>query len=230
MKPPNKPVARRPDCQRDPPLSGKSHSCAPAVPARPHSTLLYPKDLATNSRLAIRMPSPRQRRCKAKSLLMEVVMTKARLMFVFLVLVPAFALAQSAQDSWDTLKQLQPGQTIQVVDSSMKSFKGEFVSVSDVGISLRAGKKNEQSVPRAEVVRVSVSDTSHRTRNMLIGMGFGAGGGLAAGYGIDEGVRHVSCEGGSYVYMPVLAAAGGGLGALAGGLPAGWRTIYRVKK
>ncbi len=157
-------------------------------------------------------------------------MTTARLRFVFLVLFPSFALAQSAQDSWDNLKQLQPGQRIEVVDSSMKSLKGEFVSVSDDAISLRVGKKNEQGVPRAEVIRVSVRDTSHRTRNMLIGMGVGAGAGLAAGYGIDQGVRHIGGEGGSYLYMPVLAAAGGSLGALVGGLPAGTRTIYRVKK
>jgi len=148
---------------------------------------------------------------------------------VFLLVAPLFVLGQSAQDSWDNLKQLRSGQKIQVVDSSMKTLKGDFVSVSDEGIALRAGKK-EQTVPRDKVIRVSVRDTSHRTRNMLIGMGAGAGAGLAAGYGIDEGVRHVSGEGGSYLYMPILAAAGAGLGALVGGVPAGWRTIYRVTK
>jgi hypothetical protein len=116
-------------------------------------------------------------------------MTRARLRFVFLVLIPSFALAQSTQYSWDNLKQLQPGQKIEAVDSSMKTLKGEFISVSDEAISLRAAKKNEQGVPRAEAIRVSVRDTSHRTRNMLIGMGVGAGAGLAAGYGIDQGVR-----------------------------------------
>lgn len=156
-------------------------------------------------------------------------MTRTRITFGFLVLLPTFTLAQSTQDSWDNLKQLVPGQKIEVVASSMKTLKGEFTSVSDEAISFRVGKA-EQALPRAEVIRVSVRDTSHRTRNMLIGMGVGAGAGLLAGYGIDEGVRHVSGEGGSYLYMPVLAAAGGGLGALAGGLPAGSRTIYRVKK
>ena len=47
----------------------------------------------------------------------------------------------------------------------MKTLKGAFVSVSDEVISLEAGK-GEESVVRANVVRVSVRDTSHRTRNM----------------------------------------------------------------
>jgi hypothetical protein len=156
-------------------------------------------------------------------------MNRTILSISLLLLLPALSLAQSGTDSWGNLKQLQPGQKIEVVDSSMKSFKGKFLSVTDEAISLRAGK-GEQSVERAKVVRVSVRDTSHRKRNMLIGLGIGAGAGLGAGFGIDEGVRHVSGEGGSYLFAPVLAAAGGAAGALAGGLPAGSRTIYRAKK
>ncbi len=148
---------------------------------------------------------------------------------LILLLVPGFGWAKSAQNNWDDLKQLTPGQKIEVVDSKMKTLKGTFVSVSDEAISLQVGK-SEESVTRANVVRVSVRDTSHRTRNMLLLAGVGAGAGLGAGFGIDEGVRHVSGEGGSYLFAPVLAATGAGLGALAGGLPAGSRTIYRVKK
>jgi len=50
----------------------------------------------------------------------EVEMRKAILVLVFLLLVPAFALAQSAKDSWGNLKQLRAGQKIEVVDTSMK--------------------------------------------------------------------------------------------------------------
>ena len=60
----------------------------------------------------------------------------------------------------------------------MKSLKGEFVSFTDEAIVLREGK-TEQSVARADVMRVSVRDTSHRTRNMLIGAAIGVGAGLA---------------------------------------------------
>ena len=156
-------------------------------------------------------------------------MRKVVLILVLLPLTPAFALAQSASDSWDNLKQLQPGQKVEVVDAKMKTLKGTFIAFSDDSISLRDGK-TEQSVVRADVVRISVRDASHRTRNILLGIGIGAGAGIAVGFGIDEGVRHVSGEGGSYLYAPVLAAAGAGLGALAGGLPAGTRTIYRAHK
>ena len=37
---------------------------------------------------------------------------------LILALVPGLGLAQSAKDSWDNLKLLQPGQRIEVVDTS----------------------------------------------------------------------------------------------------------------
>jgi len=92
-------------------------------------------------------------------------MKKASGTLFLLLLVAAFGLAQSPQDNWDNLKQLRQGQRIEVVDSSMKTLKRAFVSVSDEAISLVAGK-HEESVARANVVRVSVRDTSHRTRSM----------------------------------------------------------------
>ena len=155
-------------------------------------------------------------------------MKRATLALVCLLWIPFFCLARQTHDSWNNLKQLQPGQKIEVVDIHMKALKGEFVSISDEAISLRYGK-NEQSVARGDVVRVSTRDSSHRARNMLILAAVGAGAGLGGGLAIDEGARHVSGEGGSYLYTPVLAAAGAGLGALAG-LPTGWRTLYRAEK
>ena len=137
-------------------------------------------------------------------------------------------MAKEPQASWDSLKQLQAGQKIEVVDIHLKALKGQFVAISDEAISLREGK-GEQSVARADVVRVSTRDSSHRTRNMLILAAVGAGAGLGGGWAIDEYARQVSGEGGSYLYTPVLAAAGAGLGAVAG-LPTGWRTLYRAEK
>ena len=88
-------------------------------------------------------------------------------------------MAQSAQDSWDNLKQLRPGQKIEVVETSMKSLHGPFIAVSEDALTLEVGKSQE-SVERAKVVRVTVRDTSHRTRNMLLGAGILGGIALAA--------------------------------------------------
>jgi hypothetical protein len=154
-------------------------------------------------------------------------MKKAILGLAWALLVPAFAWAQSPTDAWNNLRQLRAGARIEVVDLNMRTLNGTFVSVSDEGLVLKAGL-DEQTVPRAQVVRVSTRDTSKRKRNTLIGIAVGAGAGFGLGMLVDEGVRHVSGEGGSYVYAPVLTAAGAGLGAAAGGLSSGTRTIYRA--
>ena len=152
-------------------------------------------------------------------------MRKAIFVLVFLPLVPAFALAQSAKDSWDNIKQLKPGQKIEVVDTSMKSLRGPFVSVSEEAITLQVGK-NPQSIERAKVVRVSVRDTSHRTRNMLLGSGIL--GGIALGVAAIP-LGAASNEGNSCPVCVAVIAAGFGGGAGLGAIP-GSRTVYRIKK
>jgi hypothetical protein len=152
-------------------------------------------------------------------------MRRVKPVLLFLVLVPVFAVAQSAQDSWDNLKELRPGQKIQVVNSKMMTLNGPFVSVSDESLTLQVGK-NEQSVGRAEVVRVSVRDTSHRTRNMLLGAGILGGIALAA-TAIPLGVS--GNEGTSCGACAAAIAAGFGGGAALGAIP-GSRTVYRIKK
>jgi hypothetical protein len=141
-------------------------------------------------------------------------------------LAPALARTQSAIGSWDTLKQLQPGQKIEVVDSHLKKVKGEFVSLTDEAISLRDGKQ-QQSVTRAEVMRVSVRDTSHRKRNMILGAAIGGGAALTIGLlanaqASNEGTGCDGCVAG-------FAAAAAGGGAALGAIPS-FRTIYRAKK
>ena len=152
-------------------------------------------------------------------------MRKAILVLVFLLLVPAFVLAQSAKDSWGNLKQLRAGQKIEVVDTSMKSLRGPFVSVSEEAITLQVGKSQE-SMERAKVVRVSVRDNSHRARNMLLGSGILGGIALAAtavplGISGNEGTSCGACA--------AAIAAGFGGGAALGAIP-GSRTVYRAKK
>ncbi len=142
-----------------------------------------------------------------------------------LLLIAGFGWAESAQNNWDNLKELRPGQKIQVVDSTLKSLNGSFVSVSDEALSLQVGK-TEESVARAKVVRVSVRDTSHRARNMAMASGIIGGITLipaVIGLGINSNEGH-SCG-------PCVAAiaAGFGGGAALGAVP-GSRTLYRVKK
>jgi len=144
---------------------------------------------------------------------------------LLLLMVPGFGLAQSSQNNWDNLKQLRPGQKIEVVDSSMKSLRGPFVSVSEEAITLQVGKSQE-SIERAKVVRVSVRDTSHRTRNMLLGSGILGGIALAAA-AVPLGAS--SNEGNSCPVCVAVIAAGFGGGAGLGAIP-GSRRVYRIKK
>jgi hypothetical protein len=144
---------------------------------------------------------------------------------LLLLMVPGFGLAQSSQNNWDNLKQLRTGQKIEVVDTSIKSLRGPFVSVSEEAITLQVGK-NPQSIERAKVVRVSVRDTSHRTRNMLLGAGILGGIALGAA-AIPLGAT--SNEGNSCPVCVAAIAAGFGGGAALGAIP-GSRTVYRAKK
>jgi hypothetical protein len=129
----------------------------------------------------------------------------------------------SGLDSWDNLKQLQPGQKIEVVDMKLKSLKGTFVSFSAEAISLRV-MSAEVSVKRPDVMRVSLRENSKRTRNLLIGLGIGAAGGLAAGVGLME--REPGYAGAVAGTTVLFAVVGAGLGVP---FP-GYQTIYRVKR
>ncbi len=152
-------------------------------------------------------------------------MKRATPALVLLFFPSAIVLAQSAKDSWDNLKQLQPGQKIEVVDMKMKTLKGEFVAFTDEAISLRQGG-SDQSIGRADVVRVTVRDTSHRTRNMLLGSTIGGGIAIAA---TIVPLAANSNEGNSCGACVAAIAAGFGGGAALGAIP-GNRTIYRTKK
>ena len=146
--------------------------------------------------------------------------------FLFILLVPSLTLAEEAKDSWDNLKQLQPGQKVEVVDAKMKTLSGKFSSFTDQAIVLQEGK-TEVTVERADVVRVSVRDTSHRTRNMLLGAAI-AGGIAIAATAVPLVVN--SNEGNSCGACVGVIAAGFGGGAALGGLIPGSRTVYRIKK
>lgn len=58
--------------------------------------------------------------------------------------------AQMPETSWDSLRQLRPGEKIEILDAKMKSHCGDFASYTEEGLSLRQDGR-EVSVPRAEV-------------------------------------------------------------------------------
>ena len=155
-------------------------------------------------------------------------MRKGTLALLVLVLAPGFALAQSKQDSWNNLKELQPGQMIEVLNTQMKTFRGKFSTFTDNAIMLQQGK-GDATVQRAEVVRVSIRDTSRRTRYMLIGAAVGVGGGLAGVLMSKNNCPDtLTCHSTRPAAYGVMAGLGGA-GAAIGSIPGHYRTIHRVK-
>lgn len=145
--------------------------------------------------------------------------------FVFLaLLIPGICLAQAGPNSWESLKQLQPGQEIKVVNAQMKTFQGEFVSFSDQALVLR-DRTGQQSVSRPEVMRVSAKGRGHRWA--WVGAGIGAGLGVVA-MAMDCKNDRPGCGATGIVTAVPLGA---GVGALAGYfIPSGgWKDVYRAE-
>jgi len=152
-------------------------------------------------------------------------------------------LAASGQDSkgrsssWDNLKSLTPGQEIRVVMNNVKSYQGEFESLSDDGITLRQAAGG-QTLARQDVLRVSWKGQNHQSRNTLIGAVVGAGAGL--GIGLAPYLVQRNCtEGPAFncgsppnahyvvVLTPVGLLAGAVIGAV---VPTGrWHEVYRAR-
>jgi hypothetical protein len=173
----------------------------------------------------------KQRRYGARSYPNEVDTREAILVLVFLLLVPAFAMAQFAKDSWDSLKQLASGQQIRIVLNDAKSYGGRFQSVSNDGLIVRTGG-GEQTFERQNVLRVSTKGRSHRGRNALIGLAVGAGAGVIVAVASPE-LGTGKCAQGSCVDAGTVSMVGFWGGALGAGLGAaiptgGWHDVYRA--
>lgn len=146
--------------------------------------------------------------------------------------------AASSKSDWGNLQALAPGVQIRLIQTDHKSIRGTFRSVTDdaVTIDLPAGR---QAVARASVVSVLRRGRGHRLRHMLIGLGVGAAGGLAAGAGFDSAFpcryEDLGCvpepnvgknPSAKEIVTPIGAVLGLAVGAL---IPAGgWREIYRL--
>lgn len=145
------------------------------------------------------------------------------LAILFLSLVSARASAQSPTNSWESLNALRPGQTVEVIDMNLRSFKDELVSVTDEGITLRA-KKNEVTVVRDDVLRVTLREKSKRGRNALIGSAVGA----AAGFAVGVALCHGDCDLARDIAWGLPAMTGTGIGAGIGAAFPGYQTLYRA--
>ena len=151
-------------------------------------------------------------------------MTRRILALIVVVMIPHWALAQSAKNSWDSLKQLVPGQEIRVVLNDAKSYQGRFELISDEAMTVRLAA-GEQSFARQDILRVSAKGKSHRLRNVLIGAGIGggiSGAAVAANYSFDPEAGAIA----AVVGIPIATIAGAGVGAV---IPTGgWHDVYRA--
>jgi hypothetical protein len=151
-------------------------------------------------------------------------MTRRILALIVVVMIPHWALAQSAKNSWDNLKQLVPGDEIRIVLNDARSYQAKFESISDEAITVRLAA-GEQSFARQDILRVSAKGNSHRLRNALIGAGIGAG---IAGVGAGVNYSHDPESGtiAAVVGIPIGALVGAGVGAV---MPTGgWHDVYRA--
>ncbi len=153
-------------------------------------------------------------------------MKSSAVTFLLLAAPGCLSSAQPPEEAWDNLRQLRPGERIEVVDATMKSTRGVFATYTQQEIALRQDGR-EMTIPRAEVASVKRLGESHRRRNVLLGAAFGAAGGLAVG-AIRGKTYHEAGE--TTVFMAVWTPIGAGIGATAGAvLPARSEvTVYRA--
>jgi hypothetical protein len=149
----------------------------------------------------------------------------------------AQAVSTPPKSDWANLRLLTAGSEIRVIATGQQTIRGTFWSVSDD--TLIVGQPSgERTLARSMVTSVSVKKKSHRIRHMLIGLGVGAAGGLAAGAGLDSAYpcryMDLGCvpapgvgtwPSAKEIVTPISAMLGMAVAAL---LPAGgWREIYR---
>lgn len=150
-----------------------------------------------------------------------------------LVACASLAAAQSGGENakWENSSQLAPGQRIRVVLNDAKTYEGKWQSMTDEAIVVRL-ETGDQSFARQNVLRVSTKGTSHRGRNVLIGLAIGAGAGVIVGVASPE-FGQGTCAQGSCVNAASVGLGGFLGGALGTGIGAaiptgGWHGVYHA--
>lgn len=153
-------------------------------------------------------------------------MVKYTLTALFFTVLASNAIAQSSSVSWTNVSQLAPQTEIQVSLSGGRTLRGSLQSVTADALAVNTGIGQEM-LPRAQIRRVQSRRRGHRGRNTLIGLGIGAGGGLAVGAALDSG-NHTGwfSDFGKAFVTPLGAIVGAIVGVA---IPTGgWHEIYRA--
>jgi hypothetical protein len=144
-------------------------------------------------------------------------------LIVALLAIPLFspqAFCQPPPDNWDTLKQLEPGHRVKVVDMDLKAWDGKLVTVSDEAITIREKRTGQViTLQRGRVFRVMDLQESRCRLNAAIG--------FAAAFLLH---RAIHWEGGDPAERYLDGVIWGGIGAGVGALiPHPRPTVYRAK-
>lgn len=139
----------------------------------------------------------------------------------------------AAKADWGNLKTLAPGAEIQItVTGRPKAFPGFFQGVTDDALTVGTASGQEM-LARPTVTKVALKGKNHRLRNTLLGLGIGAGTGLAVGAVVDSSS---GCKGSGWCFnfLPnigkeALTPFGALLGAAVGALihTGGGHEVYR---
>ena len=143
-----------------------------------------------------------------------------RCVMILLLFLGLPAALGAQQGGWANLNRLKAGQGINVIEASMKSHTGEFVTVSDEVLTLKE-MGAEVSVKRENVARVSTASRPKRGEHAVIGLVVGG----LAGAGISAALGGRSWRG---VAALVGVVVGAPTGALVGALLPAHTTVYRA--
>lgn len=139
---------------------------------------------------------------------------------------PAALAAQTTHDSWSNLNGLRAGQGIEVIESHLKRHTGEFLTVTDILLTLKE-KGSDISIKREDVARVSTASGPKRGEHALIGLVAGAG--IGAAIGAASGSSHGFFGGSSRGIAAVIGIViGAPSGATVGAVLPAHTTIYRA--
>jgi hypothetical protein len=163
-------------------------------------------------------------------------MTRARVEFGLLALLLVGLAGNAAaerqatpSEKWARVTQVAPGTEIRVTLVGGRTIRGYLQKATADSVAVNATTSQEMLL-RAEITRVQLRHESHRGRNALIGLGIGAGGGLAVGAAVD-----LSRRGGSWDWFPnagkeVFTPLGAIIGTVVGAVipTGGWHEVYRA--
>ena len=142
-----------------------------------------------------------------------------------LALIMATAAAQTTAATWNSVKALPAGSEIRIA-TGPRTVRGKIDRITDDALTVTSAKGQEMFTQQ-EVSRVWVKKPGHRKRNALIGLGVGAGVGLAFGIAALS-CKGFGCIGASAVEIGAPLAFGVVGTAVGAVIPTGgWREVYR---